>query len=86
MHLWKELYKKYRVSGDLGNHIKIVNGDVMTVYAHCKTIYVKQGDSISQGQAIGEVGSTGNATGPHLHFEIRKENRYVDPDLILDFV
>ena len=71
--------------GDLGNHIKIVSNDVMTVYAHCKKIYVKEGDSISQGQAIGEVGSTGNSTGPHLHFEIRKENRYVDPDLILDF-
>lgn len=71
--------------GDYGNHIKIVNGNVMTVYAHCKTIYVKQGDEIKQGQEIGEVGSTGNVTGPHLHFEIRKENRYVDPDLILQF-
>ena len=71
--------------GDLGNHIKIVDGDVMTVYAHCKTIYVKQGEQITQGQQIGEVGSTGNTTGPHLHFEIRKENRYVDPDLILKF-
>ena len=57
----------------------------MTVYAHCKTIYVKKGDNIKQGQAIGEVGSTGNSTGPHLHFEIKKENRYVDPDLILKF-
>ncbi len=57
----------------------------MTVYAHCKKIYVKKGDKIKQGQAIGEVGSTGNATGPHLHFEIRRENRYIDPDLILDF-
>lgn len=57
----------------------------MTLYAHCKTIYVKQGDEITQGQQIGEVGATGNVTGPHLHFEIRKENRYVDPDLILKF-
>ena len=71
--------------GDYGNHVKIVNGDVMTLYAHCKTIYVKQGDKIVQGQQIGEVGATGNVTGPHLHFEIRKENRYVDPDLILQF-
>ena len=71
--------------GDYGNHIKIVNGDVMTLYAHCSKIYVNQGDTIKQGQKIGETGATGNVTGPHLHFEIRKENRYVDPDLILDF-
>ena len=57
----------------------------MTVYAHCKTIYVNEGDKINQGQQIWEVGTTGNTTGPHLHFEIRKENRYVDPDLILKF-
>ena len=57
----------------------------MTVYAHCKTIYVKEGEKITQGQQLGEVGATGNATGPHLHFEIRKDNRYVNPDLILNF-
>lgn len=73
------------MSGDLGNHFKIVSDDVMTVYAHCKTIYVKEGQEIKQGQQIGEVGSTGNVTGPHLHFEIRKEGRYVDPDLLLNF-
>jgi len=57
----------------------------MTVYAHCKTIYVKKGDVINQGQEIGEVGSTGNSTGAHLHFEVRRENRYIDPELILQF-
>lgn len=77
--------RKYQIYGDLGNHFTIVSDDVKTVYAHCKTIYVKEGDIISQGQAIGEVGQTGNATGAHLHFEIRKNNRYVNPDLILEF-
>ena len=57
----------------------------MTLYAHCKTIYVKEGDKVIQGQQIGETGSTGNVTGPHLHFEIRRNNEYVDPDLILEF-
>ncbi len=71
--------------GNYGTHVKITNGDVMTLYAHCSKIYVNQGDTIKQGQEIGETGATGNVTGPHLHFEIRKENRYVDPDLILDF-
>ena len=46
--------------------MQIVSDDVMTVYAHCKKIYVKKGDKIKQGQAIGEVGSTGNATGPQI--------------------
>lgn len=71
--------------GTYGNHIFIENGDVITVYAHCKTLYVKEGDNVVQGQKIGEVGSTGNATGPHLHFEIRKDGRTVNPEYILNF-
>ncbi len=70
--------------GDYGNHLKITNGDITMVYAHCKTLYVKQGDNIKQGQSIAEVGTTGNSTGPHLHFEIRKANRYIDPQKIIN--
>jgi len=68
-----------------GNHVYIENGDVITLYAHCKTIYVKEGDTINQGQKVGEVGETGNATGPHLHFEIRKNGRVVNPEYVLSF-
>ncbi|MBR6033476.1 MAG: M23 family metallopeptidase [Clostridia bacterium] len=71
--------------GDYGNHVKIEQDDVITLYAHCNAIYVKEGEFVTQGQIIGEVGETGNATGPHLHFEIRKSDRYVDPDDVLDF-
>ena len=71
--------------GDYGNHVYIQNGDVVTLYAHCQTIYVKEGDSIVQGQQIGEVGSTGRTTGPHLHFEIRKAGRTVNPEYVLSF-
>ena len=71
--------------GDYGNHIKITNGEVTTVYAHCSKIYVKEGEHIVQGQQIAEVGATGNVTGPHLHFEIRRNNEYIDPDLVLQF-
>lgn len=69
--------------GDYGKHIKIVNGDVTILYAHCKTIYVKENQEVKQGEAIAEVGSTGNTTGPHLHFEIRKQDRFVNPELVL---
>ncbi len=71
--------------GGYGNHVYIEKDDVITLYAHCQTIYVKEGDTIVQGQQIGEVGESGNATGPHLHFEVRKANRVVNPELILSF-
>lgn len=71
--------------GDYGNHVYIQNGDVVTLYAHSQKIYVKEGETIKQGQQLGEVGSTGKATGPHLHFEVRKSGRVVDPEYILSF-
>lgn len=70
--------------GDYGNHLKIQINDVIIVYAHCNKLYVKEGDVITQGQEIAEVGNTGNTTGPHLHFEVRYQDRYVDPQLILE--
>lgn len=71
--------------GDYGNHIKIQQNDVITLYAHCNKIYVSEGEEIKQGQNIGEVGATGNVTGPHLHFEIRKGENFVNPDDLLEF-
>ena len=71
--------------GAYGNHLKIQVEDIIIIYAHCLKLNVNEGDEITQGQKIAEVGSTGNSTGPHLHFEIRIEDRYVNPDLILEF-
>lgn len=70
--------------GDYGKHLKIQIGEVSIIYAHCNNLYVKQGDQITQGQEIAEVGSTGNSTGPHLHFEIRISERTIDPEKILE--
>ena len=78
----KVIYKSSK--GDYGKHIKIQINDVIILYAHCNKIYVNEGETIKQGQEIAEVGSTGNTTGPHLHFEIRYQDRYVDPQLILE--
>ena len=55
------------------------------VYAHCSELLKNQGDTVKQGEVIAKVGATGNVTGPHLHFEIRKEDRFVNPDLVLQF-
>lgn len=70
--------------GDYGKHLKIQIGEVSVIYAHCNNLYVKQGDQVTQGQEIAEVGSTGNSTGPHLHFEIRISERTIDPEKILE--
>lgn len=71
--------------GDFGKHVKIQNGDAIFIYAHCNKLFVNEGDEIKMGQKIAEVGSTGRATGPHLHFEIRRGERAIDPELILNF-
>lgn len=71
--------------GDYGNHINIRSNNVNTLYAHCSKIFVKEGQIVGQGQEIGAVGNTGNSTGPHLHFEIRIDDRFVDPLKILTF-
>lgn len=71
--------------GDYGHHIKITNGDVSTLYAHCSKLYVKEGEIIKQGQEIAEVGTTGKSTGPHLHFEITRGTTYINPRDILEF-
>ncbi len=58
---------------------------IYTMYAHLNTILPASGDRIEKGQVLGTVGETGNATGPHLHFEIRDENTFLDPQEFLDF-
>ncbi len=71
--------------GDYGKHIKIENGYLQTLYAHCSKILVKEGEYVNVGQEIAKVGSTGNSTGPHLHFEMRYSERFVDPARIISF-
>ena len=66
-----------------GKCIMIQKDNIIMVYAHCSKLNVKKGQSVKQGEKIGEVGMTGNATGPHVHFEIRYDGRYVNPEDIL---
>ena len=54
-------------------------GGRSTVYAHNRTLAVQVGDRVRAGQVIAEVGATGRATGPHLHFEVRQDGRATDP-------
>jgi murein DD-endopeptidase MepM/ murein hydrolase activator NlpD len=72
------IFAAYRA--DYGNTIEINHGDgYVTRYAHQKELMVATGDVVKRGQGIGTVGSTGRASGPHLHFEVLKNGRHVDP-------
>lgn len=67
-------------SSSAGNYIMISHGKrLYTVYMLCSRRIVKAGDSVSKGQVIGYVGSTGISTGPHLHFGVSKNGTYVNP-------
>jgi murein DD-endopeptidase MepM/ murein hydrolase activator NlpD len=66
--------------GGYGNVIFIDHGGgVVTRYAHLRKLETKKGAAVIAGQRIGQVGSTGRTTGPHLHFEVRLDGRAVDP-------
>ena len=69
-----------------GNYIMINHGGGrVTLYAHISAFAISNGATVSQGQVIGYVGSTGNSTGPHLHFEVRVNGATTDPKSYFNF-
>ena len=67
--------------GGYGNCIMIEHGNgYKTLYGHLSVISVKNGQTVNQGETIGQVGSTGNSTGPHLHFEVYLNGGRIDPE------
>lgn len=68
------------MKGTYGNLVILSHSNgFLTYYAHCSKLLVNVGDSVTQGQPIAAVGSTGRSTGPHCHFEVRYENKPIDP-------
>ena len=66
--------------GDYGRTVIIKHeGSYRSVYAHARTLHVREGEMVERGERIAEVGRSGNASGPHLHFEIRHGERPRDP-------
>lgn len=78
------IYSSYNTGG-YGNMVMIDHGvssegvKVVTLYGHGSKLLKNVGDTVKQGDIIMEVGSTGNSTGPHLHFEVRENGSHVDP-------
>ena len=66
--------------GSYGNMLVISHGNgIQTYYGHCSKLYAKNGQTVSQGDVVASVGSTGNSTGPHLHLEIRVNGTAYNP-------
>ena len=71
-------------SVELGKYLTVHHAnDALTLYAHCSRITVASGDTVTRGGKLAEVGSTGNATGPHLHFELHIGADCLDPQYYL---
>lgn len=67
-------------NASMGNYIMINHGDgLYTIYMHASSLYVSTGDTVSRGQKIAGVGTTGRSTGNHLHFSVRRNGSYVSP-------
>ena len=74
---WDDIY---------GNLIMVEHSESLsTVYGHNDKILVKEGDDVAKGQVIATIGNTGRSTAPHLHFEVLKNRRPIDPELYVKF-
>jgi murein DD-endopeptidase MepM/ murein hydrolase activator NlpD len=67
-------------SSTMGNYVMIDHGsNLYTIYMHASALYVSKGDTVTKGQKIAAVGTTGRSTGNHLHFSVRLNGSYVSP-------
>ncbi len=67
-----------------GNYVVVESGDIRTIYCHLNKISVKKGAKVKAGAKIGEMGTTGYSTGPHLHFEIEYKGEKINPRLVVN--
>lgn len=72
------IYKAQSEEDDI--YTLIVGNQIYTLYAHCSSLGVSAGQTVTQGQTIAAVGSTGDSTGNHLHFEVYVNNTRVAPE------
>ena len=83
----KVVYTDTKGDTSYGKYIMVSHAQgVTTLYGHCSKIIAKVGQNVKKGQLIAKVGSTGNSTGPHLHFEVKVNGVKLNPRLFADFV
>lgn len=74
-------------SEESGLYLQISHSDsVSTFYAHCSELCVQTGDQVSTGQVVAKVGSTGQSTGSHLHFALKRDGEHVDPTEYVEYI
>lgn len=82
----KGVAKEVSENDDYGKYIIVDHGDsICTLYAHLESIIANSGDEIDKGQLIAKSGESGKVTGPHLHFEIREGENWLNPEDFIDF-
>ncbi|MFQ5760432.1 MAG: M23 family metallopeptidase, partial [Acidiferrobacterales bacterium] len=64
--------------------VEVTHGNIVTRYAHAKRVLVKVGDRVNRGHPLATVGTSGRSTGPHLHFEVLRRGRAVNPKQYLN--
>jgi murein DD-endopeptidase MepM/ murein hydrolase activator NlpD len=79
-----EVTQVYDGTGNIGEGVKILGEDKREyIYGHMSDVDVNVGDKIHFGDVLGESGSTGNSTGPHVHFSVKEEGEFVDPTVLV---
>lgn len=71
-------------SRSLGYFVKINFKGYVAIYGHLSEYYVLQGDEVSTGDKIGQTGNTGKSTGEHLHFSLKRGDKYINPQILLN--
>lgn len=69
-----------------GNYVTIRHGDYAVSYCHLSKIWVRKDVIVKPGESVAITGNTGRSTGEHLHLSVKYKNRYINPDILLDFV
>lgn len=69
-----------------GKYITIQYGEFLVSYCHLSRIWIKQGTQVKPGEVVGITGSTGRSTGEHLHITCKRNNKYIDPAIMIQFI